>query len=84
MCVTRFTEPKNSQHFNVNKNNSEWKMVFIKMERIESFVTSSNVWLVVVDEEAQRSTDYSFLPPIIILEPYSFLKPPFLVYEGFT
>ena len=78
MCVTRFTEPKNSQHFNVNKINSDWK------NREESFVTSSNVWLVVVEEEARRSTDYSFLPPIIILGPYSFLKPPFLVYEGFT
>ena len=25
-----------------------------------------------------------FLPPIIIFGPYSFLKPLFLVYEGFT
>ena len=34
-------------------------------------------------KEAQRSTDshYSFLPPSIIFGPYSFPKPPFLVYK---
>ena len=57
-------------------------MVFIKIE--ESFLKSSNAWVVFVEEEAQRSKDYSFLPPIIILGPYFFLKPPFLVFEGFT
>ena len=44
--------------------------------REDSFVRSSNVWLVVV-----RSTTFNrlFISPIIIFGPYSFLKPPFLV-----
>ena len=41
--------------------------------------------LLSLSKEAQRSTNslYSFLPPSIIFGPYSFPKPPFLVYEVF-
>ena len=31
MCVTRFTEPKNSQHFNVNKINTPYSQM--KLEK---------------------------------------------------
>ena len=43
------------------------------------------LWFDSLSKEPQRSTDshYSFLPLSIIFGPYSFPKPPFLVYEVF-
>ena len=56
-------------------------MVIRKIEKIA--LEGAQTFDSLLSEESQRSRDYSFLPPIIILGPYSFLKPP-LVYEGFT